>query len=101
MTRLDYFYVPLLVSAAVSGKLQEVYDPEKYVAGQNTWPDRAGDFRNMYANIERRGSGKSSSHWADLRVRVFRVVWVGERETPLGGVRLALVDTVGGAEVLG
>lgn len=70
-----------LVSAGENGKLQEVYDPEKYVAGQDTWPDRAGDFRNMRKHIvaytetcgrvtkifmctqiETRGRGKSRSH---------------------------------------
>lgn len=91
MTQLDYFSMPLLVSAGENGKLQEVYDPEKCVTGQDTWADRAGDFRDMHAHIhskeresdknttqiERRGSGKTSGHWADLRLRVFSDAWVG------------------------
>lgn len=39
------------MSAAENGKVQEVYDPEKHLAVRDTWPDREGDFRNMYTHI--------------------------------------------------
>lgn len=81
MTQSDSFSVSRLGSADENGKLQEVYDLEKSVAGQDTRPDRAGDLRNMRTHIvaytekcervtkifmctqiETRGSGKSRRH---------------------------------------
>ena len=53
MTQLDDLYVPLLVSAGENGKLQEVYDLEKFMASKDTWPEKSGDFRNMYTHIHR------------------------------------------------